>query len=181
MRIKLIVHSIVPNLHRVRQNGIGAQNHINHTLRTRAGWSAFPILGSCLCTTKEMFSIPPTAIIPRNSRGVGAFANAMSPLQTTWAASIKPFSRGRFINRRACRRGRESCRRLINRRIPFRAASPWPFIGARWLSRRSARLRFRVRPSISPRIFVPIRILKVIHLLSNSPDHLVFNSTVQTI
>jgi hypothetical protein len=126
MRIKLRVHPIVLNFHRVRQNGLGAQNYINHTLRARAVGSALPILGSCLCTPREMFSIPPTAIIPRYSRGVWAFAKAMSPLQTTWAAPIKSFSRSRFINRRACRRGRGPCRRLIDRRVPFRATPPWP-------------------------------------------------------
>jgi hypothetical protein len=121
MRIKLIVHPIVLNFHRVRQNGLGAQNHINHNMRARAVGSALPILGGCLCTTREMLSIPPAAIIPRNSRRVWALiANAMSPLKTTWAAPIKPLSRSRFINRRACRRGRGSYHRLINERIPFR-------------------------------------------------------------
>jgi hypothetical protein len=158
MRIKFRVHPIVLNFPRVRQNGIGAQNHINHPLSARAVWSAFPILSRCLCTTREMLSIPPTTIIPRNSRRIWAFANAMSSLQTMWVAPIKPFTRGRSVNRRSCRWGRGSCRRLINRRIFFRAAPTWPFIDARWLSRGRARLRARVWPSIFPRISVPIRV-----------------------
>jgi hypothetical protein len=155
MPIKLRVHPIVLNFHRVRQNGLGTQNHINHTLRARAVGSALPILGGCLCTTREMLFIPPAAIIPRNSRGVWAFANAMSPLKTTWATPIKPLSSSMFINRRACRRGRGSCRRLINMRISFRAAPPWPFIGVRWLSWSSARLRSRVWPFAHPKHLCP--------------------------
>jgi hypothetical protein len=105
--------------------------HVNHALSTRAVGNALPILGGCLCTTREMPPIPPAAVISRNSRGIWTFANSVSPLKTTWAALIKPFFRSGFIYRWSCMRGRGSCCLLIKERVPFRAPPSWPFIGSR--------------------------------------------------